>query len=186
MPNLQPHEQKINPPHNHILQMVFTLRILEFNMQTIFNADIHFYTAVCLRGGTVGVDPDIFLADDVGDAAGDGDADEVVQFYVDAVVGFVLLFDVLEVEGEGLGVLEVARGGELLAEGEEFVVVTAVEEHFCRGPQAWLAMRWCNSVMEGLGALEGGGTYCANELDFDACVFQSLAIFWSDCDCPFY
>lgn len=101
-------------------------------MQTILNPHIHLDTAVGFGGNAVAVDPDVFFAHDVGDAAGDGDADKVVELDVDAVVRFVLLFDVFEVEGEGLRVLEVAGGGELLAEGEEFVVVAAVEEHFCR------------------------------------------------------
>ena len=44
-----------------------------------------------------------------------------------------MLFDVFEVEFEGLRVLQVARGGELLGEGEEFVVGAAVIVHFYIG-----------------------------------------------------
>ena len=133
MLNLQPHQQKVNPPHNHILKMVLALTILELDMQAILNADIHLDAALRLRRHLVGVHPDVLFADDVGHAARDGDAHEVAELDVDPVVGLVLLLDVLEVEGEGLGVLQVAGGGELLAEGEEFVVVAAVEEHLCGG-----------------------------------------------------
>ena len=130
MLNLQPDQQEINSPHNHILEMVFTLTVLEFNVQAILDPDIHLDAAVGLGGDAVGVDPDVLLADHVGHAPGNRAADEVAQFAVDPVVGFVLLFHVLEVEGVGLRVLKIPRGGELGVESEEFVVRAPVEEHF--------------------------------------------------------
>jgi len=110
--------------------MVFTFRILKLNVQTILNTHIHLDTAVDLRRNTVAVHPNILFANDVLNAAGDGGADEIAQFHVDAVVGFVLFFDGFEVEGEGLRVLKFAWGCEFLDEGEEFVMVAAIEEHF--------------------------------------------------------
>lgn len=96
--------------------------------------------------------PQILLAYDIGHAATDGDAQEIAQFDVDAVVGLVWFFDVFKGKGEGDGVLEFAGRGEFGLEGEEFVVGAAVEEHF-------------------------NG---ADELHFDACVFEAFAVFGSD------
>lgn len=96
--------------------------------------------------------PQILLAYDIGHAATDGDAQEIAQFDVDAVVGFVWFFDVFEGKGERDGVLEFAGRGEFGLEREEFVVSAAVEEHF-------------------------NG---ADELHFDACVFEAFAVFGSD------
>ncbi|TLD22838.1 hypothetical protein PspLS_07353 [Pyricularia sp. CBS 133598] len=67
---------------------------------------------------------------------------------VDAVVGLVLLLDVLEVEVKGLRVLQLARGGKLLHQREELVVVAAVKEHL----------------------------YGADELHFDPRVLEPLAV----------
>lgn len=130
MLDLQPDQQKVDPAYNHILEVIFTLRIFKLDMQTILNTHIHLNTAVDLRWNTVAVNPNVLFANDVLDAPGDGGADEIAQFHVDAVVGFVLFFDRFEVEGEGLRVLEFAWSGEFLDEREEFVVVAAVEEHF--------------------------------------------------------
>lgn len=130
MLNLQPHEQEINPSNNNVLEMVLRLGILKLDMQTILYTNIHLDRAVVFRRHAVGIHPEIFLADDVGHAPGDGDADEIAELDVDAIVGFILLLDVFEVEGEGLRVLEFAGGSEFLDQGEEFVVVAAVVEHF--------------------------------------------------------
>lgn len=135
MLDLKTHQQEVNAPNNHILKVVLALGIFEFDMQTVLDTDVHLNGAVDLGRDAVAVDPDVLLADDVGHAARDGDPDEVAQLDVDAVVGLVLLLDVLEVEVEGLRVLELARGGEFLVEGEEFVVIPPVEEHLCDG---WL------------------------------------------------
>lgn len=129
--DLEPHEQEVDPAHYDILEVVLALGVLELDVQTVLDADVHLDGAVHLGRDAVAVDPDVLFTDDVGHAAGNGDADVVAQLDVDAVVGFVLLLDVLEVEVEGLGVLQLARGGKLLDEGEEFVVVATVEEHFC-------------------------------------------------------
>ena len=130
MLDLEAHKQEVDAADNDVLEVVFALAIFELNVQAIFNADVHLDAAVHLGRDAVAVHPDVLFADDVGHAAGDGDADKVAQLDVDAVVGFVLLLDVFEVEVEGLGVLEFAGGGELLVEGEELVVVSAVKEHF--------------------------------------------------------
>lgn len=129
MLNFQSHKQKVYPPHNHILQMVFRFRILKLNMQTILNTHIHLYTRIRLGGYSIAIDPNVFFSNHIGHAARDGDTNEVAELDVYAGVGFVLFFDVFEVEVERLGVLKVARSGQLLAQGEEFVVVAAVEEH---------------------------------------------------------
>jgi hypothetical protein len=47
---------------------------------------------------------------------------------VDTLVRLVLLLDVLEAEVKGLSLAELAWSGELLGEGEEFVVVASVKE----------------------------------------------------------
>jgi len=99
-------------------------------MQAILYPHIHLDTAVRLGRHAVRVDPNVLFTYNVLNAPGDGGAHKVAEADVDAVVGFVLFFDVFEVEGKGLRMLEFARGGEFLAEGEEFVVVAAVEEHF--------------------------------------------------------
>ena len=152
MLDLQPDQQEIDPPHNHILQVVFTLAVLELNVQAILNPDVHLDAAVGLGRDPVGVDPDVLLAHDVGHAPGDRAADEVAELAVDPVVGLVLFFDVLEVEGVGLRVLQVPRGGELGVEGEEFVVGAPVEEHFWEGEERVSKVR-----LGGLAGLLHGG-----------------------------
>lgn len=127
--DLQPHEQEIDAPNNHVLQVIFRLGVLELNMQTVLDPNIHLDRAIRLRRHAIRVDPEVLLADHVRHSPGDGYADEIAQLHVDPVVGLVLLFDVFEVEGEGLGVLQFARGCEFLYEGEEFVMVSAVVKH---------------------------------------------------------
>lgn len=61
------------------------------------------------------------------------DAGCVPQLHIDALIALKLLFDVLEVEVEGLGLAHLCGGGELLGEGEELVVVAAVVEELCVG-----------------------------------------------------
>ena len=129
MLNLQPHQQEVDPSDNDIFQMILALAVLKLDMQAVLNTHIHLDATVDLWRDTVRVYPDVLFANDVLDAARDCGTNEVAQLHVDAVVGLVLLFDVLEVEGEGLRVLEVARRGELGVEGEELVVVSTVEEH---------------------------------------------------------
>lgn len=98
-------------------------------MQAILDPDIHLDRAVGLRRHTIRVDPDILLANHVGHAPGDGDTDKVAQFDINSIVGFVLFLDVLEVEREGLRVMQFTGGREFLHIGEEFIVVTAIVEH---------------------------------------------------------
>ena len=131
MPYLQPDEQEVYPPHNHVFQVVLALRVLKLNMQTILNAAIHFYNAVGFGRLAVTVDPDVLFAHDVLHSARDGDAQEIAEFDVDAMVGFVGFLDVFESEGESNGVLQLSRGGEFGLEGEEFMVGVAVKVHFC-------------------------------------------------------
>ena len=109
--------------------MIFRLGILKLDVQAVFDADVHLDRAVRLGRDLVRVHPNVLFADHVGHAARDGDAHEVAQLDVDAVVRLVLLLDVLEVEVEGLRVLQFAGRGELLAQGEELVVAAAVVEH---------------------------------------------------------
>lgn len=92
--------------------MVFTLRVLKLDVQTVLYSHIHLDTAVDLWRNAVGVYPDVLFTDDILNAAGHGSADEVAQFYVDAVVGFVLFLDGFEVERESLWVLEFTWRGE--------------------------------------------------------------------------
>lgn len=127
--DLQPHKQEVYPANNDVLEMVLGLGVLELDVQAVLDTDVHLDRAVSLRRQAVRVDPDVLLADDVRHAPRDRHPEKVAQLHVDAVVGFVLLLDVLEVEGKGLRVLQLAGGRELLDEGEEFVVVAAVEEH---------------------------------------------------------
>ena len=111
--------------------MVLALTILKLNVQTVLNPDIHLDATVRLGRYSVAVDPDLFLAHDVGHAPRDEDADVVAQLDIDTVIGLVLLFHGFKVEGEGLRVLQVAGRRELLREGKEFVVGAAVVVHFC-------------------------------------------------------
>lgn len=127
--DLEPDEEEIDPTDDHILQVILGLGVLKLDMQTILDTHIHLDTTVDLRGYAIAVNPNVLLTDDVGHATRHGDAHKVAQLDVDAVVGLVLLLDVLEVEVEGLGVLQLARGGKLLHQREELVVIAAIKEH---------------------------------------------------------
>lgn len=127
--DLQPDQQEVDPPDYDVLQVVLALGVFELDVQAVLNTDVHLDAAVHLGRDAVRVHPDVLLPDDICHAAADGDADEVAQLDIDAVIGLVLLLDILEVEVVSLGVLELAGRGELLDQGEEFVVVSAVEEH---------------------------------------------------------
>lgn len=116
MLDLQSDQQKIDPPNDHVLQVVFALRVLKLDVQTILDTYVHLDAAVHLRRYPIAVYPDIFLSDHIRHAPGHCNADEIPQSYIDAGVGFVLFLDILEVELECLGVLEVARSCELLAQ----------------------------------------------------------------------
>lgn len=102
-------------------------------MQTILDANVHLDGAVRLGGYAVRVHPQIFFPRNILHAPGHSDAYEVTELHIDAVVRLVLLLDVLKVEIECLGVLQLAGCRKLLAEGEELVVVSPVEEHLCDG-----------------------------------------------------
>lgn len=39
--DLQPHQQKVYPANNDVLEMIFRFRIFEFDMQTILDANVH-------------------------------------------------------------------------------------------------------------------------------------------------
>lgn len=130
MLDLESDEQKVDAADNDVLEVVFALAVLELDVQTVLDTDVHLDAAVHLGGDAVAVDPDVLFADNVSHAAGDGDADKVAQLDVDAIVGLILLLDVFEVKVKGLRVLELAWRGKLLVQCEELVVVTAIEEHF--------------------------------------------------------
>lgn len=148
MLNLEPDQQEVDASNNDVLEVVLALAVLELDVQAVLDANVHLDAAVHLRGDAVAVDPNVLFADHVGHAARDCDADKVAQLDVDAVVRLVLLLDVLEVEVEGLRVLQLPRRGELLVQREELVVVAAVKEHF----------------------------YRADELDLDARVLEAFAV----------
>lgn len=112
--NLEPYKQEVDAAYDDILEVVLALAVLELYVQTVLDADVHLDTAVHLGRDAVAVDPDVLLADDIGHAAGDGNAHKVAQLDVDAVVRLVLLLHVSEVEVERLGVLQLARGREFL------------------------------------------------------------------------
>ena len=134
MLDLQPHKQEIDTPDTDSLEVVFRFGILKLNVQTIRDTNIHLDRAVVLWRHAVGIDPEILLAYDIGHPAGNSNTHKIPELHVDAIVGFVLLLDVLEIEGEGLGMLEFAGSCKFLDQGEEFVVVSAVIEHLWRYP----------------------------------------------------
>lgn len=127
--DLEAHEQEIDAADDDVLEMILAFAVLELDVQAVLDADVHLNAAVELGWNAVAVDPQILLADHILDAAADGGAYEVAETDVDAVVTLILLLNVLEVKGKGLRVGQLAGGGELLVEGEEFVVGAAVEEH---------------------------------------------------------
>ncbi len=130
MLDLEAHEQEVDAADDNVLEVVLALAVLELDVQAVLDADVHLDAAVHLGRDAVAVDPDVLLADHVGHAARHGDAHVVAQLDVDAVVRLVLLLDVLEVEVEGLRVLQLAGRGQLLHERQELVVVAPVKEHF--------------------------------------------------------
>lgn len=127
--DLESDQQEVDAADNNVLQMVLALGVLELDVEAVLDSHVHLDAAVDLGGDSVAVDPNVLFADDIGHAAGDGDADEIAQLDVNAIVGLVLLLHVLKVEVERLRVLQLAGRRELLVEREKFVVVAAVEEH---------------------------------------------------------
>lgn len=116
MLDLEADEEEVDAADDDVLEVVLALAVLELDVEAVLDADVHLDGAVGLGGDAVAVDPEVLLADDVGHAAGDGDADEVPQLHVDAVVRLVLLLHVLEVEVERLRVLQLARRRQLLVQ----------------------------------------------------------------------
>lgn len=114
MLNLESHEQEIDAAYNHVLEVVLGLRVFEFDMQAVFDSDIHLDRAVGLWRHAVRINPEILLADDVGHPPRDGHPHEVAQLDVDTIVGLILLLDILEVERKGLGVQQLARCSKFL------------------------------------------------------------------------
>lgn len=131
MLDLEPHEQEIDTANNHILEMILGFGVFEFDMQAVLDTDVHLDGAVILRWHAVRVHPQVLLPNDIRHAPRDSHPDKVAQLDVDTIVRLVLLFDVLEIEGEGLRVEQLAGGGELLDQGKEFIMVAAVIEHLC-------------------------------------------------------
>ena len=86
MLDLQPYKQEIDAPNYNILEVVLGFGIFKLDVQTVFNPDIHLDRAVVLRRHTIGIDPEILLAHDVGHSSGDRHADEIPQLHIDAVV----------------------------------------------------------------------------------------------------
>lgn len=99
-------------------------------MQTILDTDIHLDGGIRLWRNAVRIYPKVLFADDILDTPRHGGADVVAEADIYAIVRLVLLLDILEIKGEGLWMLEVARSSEFLAEREEVVVVALVEEEF--------------------------------------------------------
>jgi len=151
--DLEPDEQEIDAPDNNVLEMVLALAVFELDVQTVFDTNIHLDHAVRLRRHPVAVNPEILLTDHVGHAPAHRDTDEVAQAYIDAGIRLVLLLDILEQEGECVGVLQLAWRRKLGLEGEKLVMYASVVEHLD----------------------------CADELHLDASVFQALSVFRSDC-----
>lgn len=192
MLDLEADEKEVDPADDDVLEMVLALAVLKLDVQAVLYADVHLDAAVHLGGDPVAVDPDVLFANHVGHAAGDGDAHKVPQLDVDAVVRLVLLLDVLEVEVVRLRVLQLPRGGELLVQGEEFVVVASVEEHFDGADELHLDAR----VLEALavlgadrhGALDGlavhveGGLFAAVLVELDVDHGPVVGIFEDDVD----
>lgn len=132
MLDLQPHEQEIDTPDDDIFEMVLGLGIFKLDMQAVFDTDIHLDRAVVLRRHAIGIDPEILLAHDIGHPSGHRHADEIPQLHIDAIVGFVLFLNVLEVKREGLRMLEFAGSCEFLDQGQEFVMISTIIEHLCQ------------------------------------------------------
>jgi len=152
MLDLQPDEQEIDPPNNNILEVVLALAVLELNVQTILNTNIHLDHTVRLRRHAIAINPEVLFTNNIRHAPRDGHADEIAQPHIDSRVRLILLLDVLEQERERVRVLQLARGRKLGLQRQELVVHAAVVEHLDR----------------------------ANELHLDACVLEALAVFGPD------
>lgn len=129
MLDLEAHEKEIDAAYNDILQVVLVFGVFKFDVQTILDTDIHLDRTVGLRRQSVRVDPDILFTNDGWHSPREGGSDEVSQLHIDSIVGLVLLFDVFEVEGECLRVMQFARGREFLNQGEEFIMIATIIEH---------------------------------------------------------
>ncbi len=130
MLDLQAHEQKVDAPDNDVLEVVLALRVLKLNVQTVLDADVHLDGAVALGRHAVRVHPQVLLAHHVRHAPRHRHAQEVAQLDIDAVVRFVLLLDIAEVEVERLRVLQVTGRRQLLAQRQELEVAAAVRVYF--------------------------------------------------------
>lgn len=127
--DLEAYEKEIDAAYNDILQVVLVFGVFKFDVQTILDTDIHLDRTVGLRRQSVRVDPDILFTNDGWHSPREGGSDEVSQLHIDSIVGLVLLFDVFEVEGECLWVMQFARGCEFLNQGEKFIMIATIIEH---------------------------------------------------------
>lgn len=128
--DFQMYKKEVNVINNNVFEMVFVFVVFEFDVQIVFDIDVYFDVVVYFGWNMVVVYLEVFFVNDIGYVMGDGDVNKVVQFDVDVVVGFVLFFDVFEVEVESLWVLQFVWCGKFLVERQEFVVVIVVEEYF--------------------------------------------------------
>src|ERR1700760_3953052 len=100
-------------------------------MKTIFYSNVHFDGGVYFRGNLITVDPNVFLSHHILHSTRYGNSEKVAKFYVDSVISLILLFYVFEIEVKVLGVLQLARRGKFLTEGEKFVMIAAIKVHLC-------------------------------------------------------
>ena len=112
--NLETDEQEVDATDDDVLEVVLALAVLELYVQAVLDADVHLNAAIHLGGDAIAVHPHVLFADDVGHAPCHRHPHKVPQLHVDAIVRLVLLLNVLEVEVEGLWMLQLARRRELL------------------------------------------------------------------------
>jgi len=68
MLDLEPHQQEVDPTDNHVLEVILGFGVFEFDVQAVFDSDIHLDGAVGLRWHAVGIHPEVLFTDDVGHA----------------------------------------------------------------------------------------------------------------------
>lgn len=128
--DFQPDQQEVYPTNDDVFEVVFRFRVLKFNMQAILDSNIHLDRVVSFRRHPIRIHPDVLFTDDVRYPPGDRHAYKVPELHIDAIIRFVLLLYIFEVEWVGLRVLKFAWSSKFLTKGEEFVVITAIEKHF--------------------------------------------------------
>lgn len=102
------------------------LVVLEFDMQAVFDADLHLYRIVHVRIGTKGMYNELEFFHDVAESPDDRHSQKVPQPHVGARVALEGLLDVCKLEIVGGVVRQFARPSELLHQARELVMVAAV------------------------------------------------------------